>query len=345
MHNSYVEPPIRPLVTEQLSFLALLNFVLRNLGLMIVLGVLVTTALAIRVVTSPETYSSTSIVSTGDEAGGTSIIALLGGGTRTSNPGAQFYIDLMGAPVLLEPLAQVEYDFPDGKHESAVKFYGGNAPADRALEAATAELSGKLHPHIAATSGWLVLRTTAESPRLAIQLNQSVLNQLDLFNAAKRKKQALEDRRFAEERLAELGVEVRSAENRLQSFLEKNRDLSPPGLAIERERLSDSVATRRALYSTVLQSYDRERLDEERQVKLLTIIGRPTVPHVPDKRAFGRTVILGLFAGAFLGALVGVAKEYFRRIRAEATPEYDEYRALLAKWFGWLRGLKRKATA
>jgi uncharacterized protein involved in exopolysaccharide biosynthesis len=115
-------------------------------------------------------------------------------------------------------------------------------------------------------------------------------------------------------------------------------------LAIERERLADSVATRRALYSSVLASYDRERLDATRQVKLLTIIGRSTLPYKPDPRAFGRTIILGLFAGAFFGAIIGAAREYFHRVRGEATPEYAEYAALRSRWLGWIPGLRRKAA-
>ena len=94
------------------------------------------------------------------------------------------------------------------------------------------------------------------------------------------------------------------------------------------------MATRRALYSSVLSSYDRERLDEARKPKLLTVIGRSTLPHDPDPRPFGRTIILGLFAGAFFGAIIGAVREYFGRIRGEATPEYVEYAALRSRWLG-----------
>src|SRR4051812_41530706 len=135
MQNSYIEPPVRPLMTEQLSFLAIINFVLRHLGLMRILGVIASTIFVVKVIRSPRTYSSSSIVSTGDEISGNRITALLGGGSLFSNPGVQFYVDLIGAPVVLEPLARVPFDFPTGK-KTAVEFYGGKLPPDRALESA-----------------------------------------------------------------------------------------------------------------------------------------------------------------------------------------------------------------
>lgn len=345
MQTSYVEPPVRPLLPEQLSFLAILNFVLRNLPLMLVLGVIASTLLVVQAVRSPVMYASTSIFSTGEEAAGNRILAFLGGGTSFSNAGSQYYIDLMGAPVILEPLSKVKFDFPTGK-QTALQYYAGTVqPPDRALESVMGDLSKRISAKVKDPSGWIELTTKGDTPVLAQELNHAVLAQIDSFNAEKRRKRSLEDRVFAEERLADLGAQVRNAENRLQAFRERNRDLSPPGLALEHERLIDSVSTRRSLYSAILQSYDRERLDAQRQSKVITMIARPNLPYAPIPHGVGRTVVLGLFAGAFLGAVIGIIREYFQRIRKQASPEYEEYRALLSRWFRWVRLPRRKAAA
>jgi hypothetical protein len=343
MQKSYVEPPVRPLLPEQLSFLAIINFILRNLRLMLVLGVILSIALLIKATRDPEVWTSRSLVSTGEEATGNRILSFLGGGTSFSNPGSQSLIDLMTAPVVLEQLAMVKFDFPTGK-KTALEYYGGKQAPDRAMEAAVGALAANINGKVMDPSGWIQLTTKGETPILAQQLNFAVLAQLDSFNAQKRRKLSQDNQRFAEERLAELGAQVRIAENRVQAFEETNRDMTPPALRLQYGRLQDSLSRARGLYSAILTSYDRERLDAERQLKPLTMMQRPNLPYKPAPRGYGRTVILGLFAGAFLGAVIGAIREYFRSIKRQESPEYAEYRALLQKWFGWIRLPKRNAA-
>jgi uncharacterized protein involved in exopolysaccharide biosynthesis len=341
MSSSYVEPPVRPLVREQMSFLMVINFVLRNLGLMLITGVLVTAILVFRVATAPQTYSSTSTFSIGDFGGGSRITSLLGGGTSFSNAGAAFITEIMTEPVILEPLAQRQFDFPTGR-KTALEEYGGTQPPDRAIEAAMGALSSKMQTSIATTTGWISLTTTGDTPKLAEQLNYTALAQLDSFQADRRRKQSAEDRQFMEERLADLGAKVRAAENRLQAFQENNRDLTPPSVRFEQQRLTDSVATQKSLYSTILSSYERERIDATRQIKLLTVIAKPTVPHQPDRRPYVRTIVLGLFAGAFLATLIALVREYFGRVQKETSPESAEFMRLRERWIGWISRLMRR---
>ena len=345
MQQSYVEPPVRPLLPEQLSFLAIINFVLRNLTLMLTLGVLASGALLIRAIRKPAVYTSTSLVSTGEEATGNRILSFLGGGTSLSNPGSQGYVDLMTAPAVLEQLARVEFPFPNGR-KTALAEYGGSAqPPSRAMEGAVNTLKEKIAGKLLEPSGWIQLTTQGETPAVAQQLNLAVLAQLDSFNAQKRRRISRENQKFAEERLAELGLQVRNAENRVVAFEEKNKEIATvAALRIEHERLQDSMMRARTLYAAIQSSYDRERLEAERQVKPLTLMGSPNLPYEPESRGFGRTIILGLFAGAFLGAAIGAVREYFNGIKRQDSPEYSEYRALRDKWFGWLPLPKRKTV-
>jgi uncharacterized protein involved in exopolysaccharide biosynthesis len=341
MQKSYVEPPVRPLLPEQLSFLAIINFVLRNLPLMLVLGVILSGVLVLRAIRKPVTYTSTSYVSTGEEATGNRILSFLGGGSSFSNPGSQALIDLMTAPALLEQLARVEFDFPNGR-TTALKQYGGDQPPDRAMESAVGALGSKIDAKLQDPSGWIELTTQGETATVAQQLNTALLAQVDSFNAQKRRRLSIENQKFAEERLAEYGAQVRAAEARLQSFEETNRDLTPPGIRLQHQRLQDSVARVKSIYGGILSSYDRERLDAERQLKPLTLMKAPNLPYAPVKRNIARTIILGLFAGGFLGGVIGAIREYFRSIRKQDSPEYAEYRALIDRWFGWVPKPKPK---
>jgi capsule polysaccharide export protein KpsE/RkpR len=336
MSSSYVEPPVRPLIREQMSFLAVINFVLRNLGLMLVIGALVSAFLVYRVVREPQTYTSTSTFSIGDFGGGARITQILGGGSSVSSAGATYITEIMTQPVFLEPLTLRELDFPTGR-ASSVAYFGGKQQGPEAIESAMGALNAKIHTSISTTTGWISLSTSAETGKLAEQLNYTVLAQLDSFQASQRRKRSVEDQKFAEERLAELGARLTAAQRKLQIFQETNRfGDAAPGLRLEEQRLRDSVSTASSLYTTILNTYERERIDAVRQTRLLTLISAPSRPRSPDKRPFARTIILGLFAGAFLGAVLGIIREYFRRIQAEDTPEAAEFIRLRDKWLGWI---------
>jgi hypothetical protein len=342
MQKSYVDPPVRPLLPEQLPFLSILNFVLRHLPLMLVLGAILSTALVIRKAKQPTTYISTSLVSTGDEAPGSRIFAFLGAGAAT--PAAPGYIDLLSAPVFLQSLAQVPLKFPTGM-QPAAQFYGAGLPPERAAEAGAAALSGRIDAAVLDPSGWLELKTEGDTPEQARELNFAVLAQLDTFNARKRRKLSIENQQFAAERLAELGADVKEAEDRMIAFERRNRDLSSPELRLQSQHLADTLSRRKGLYSAILASYDRERLEAERLYRPMTLMGSPTLPQAPDPRNFTRAVILGLFGGGFLGAIVGGILDYFRSIERQGSPQYREFVELRSRLFGWLRLPRRKAAA
>jgi uncharacterized protein involved in exopolysaccharide biosynthesis len=169
---------------------------------------------------------------------------------------------------------------------------------------------------------------------------------VDSFNSEVRKAQSLVDRKFVEERLIEIGEEVRAAENRLQVFRETNRDISySPALTIQQERLQNDVLTRRGLYTTVLQTYDLEKMNSARETRLLRVIGRPTVPFAPDPRSPGRAAILGLFAGMFLAAGIALWREYMGRIRVEGSDDYREFSAMWSRIRGAIMRPFRRRTA
>src|ERR1041384_3189626 len=117
MPNSYVEPPVPPAPTEQLSFLSVINFVLRNIVLMIVLGIAFSALLVIRAYSGERTYSSTSIFSAGEEtaAGLLSNLSLPG---ISSGKGPPYYTALMTSPAVLEPLVDMTFTVPDGSRKT-----------------------------------------------------------------------------------------------------------------------------------------------------------------------------------------------------------------------------------
>jgi hypothetical protein len=340
MPNSYIEPAVRPTAAEQLSFLSVLNFVLRNFLLLVVPGLLLAGLLYVRMVRAPRTYSTTTTFSAGDvDASPRSVLGITLPGF-INGKGPQFYIDLIGSPAILDPLVETRFDVaPGSPPRSLVEYYGGTtAPRAVAKQAAMDAVTHRIHTKITQTSGWVIMSVTAERPSLAVDLAKAVLAEVDSFNTNTRKQQSLVDRQFASAQLTDVGAEVRTAEDALTHFLETNRDIAiSPALQIERERLTNTVATKRSLYATILQQYDREKMDAQRETKLLTIIGPPTVPFGPDRQVSLRLIVIGLFVGSFLGALLALCREYFKHVRREGSPQYGEFAARTSRFVALLK--------
>lgn len=347
MPDAYLEPVSLPERKDQLTFLSVLNFILRNIKSMLVLGIIFGAIVMVSALMAPPTYTSTAIVSAGENDSPGRLLGLSLPGSSGKSP--QYYVDLMTSPAVLEPLVERKYQTAPGKPpQTLVEYFAGasaSTPAGKAM--AMDELAGRIRPKISQNGNWITVRVVAETPQLAAQLAEAVLAQVDAFNSEVRKAQSLTDRQFAEERLLEIGAEVRAAENRLQAFRESNRDISfSPALTIQQERLENDVATRRALYSTVLQTYDREKMNAVRETRLLMVIGRPTVPFAPDPKSPGRAAILGIFGGMVLASAIALWREYLARIRAEGSAEYGEFSALRERVFGWFSRLfRRQASA
>ena len=208
-----------------------------------------------------------------------------------------------------------------------------------------AKVASKIHTKIGTTSGWVTLSITAETPTLAVELNRAILAQVDAFNTNAKKAQSIADQQFAQERLVDVGAQLRTAEDEYQRFRETNKDISSPALSMQNERLLNLVSIRKGIYQTILSNYERQKADQEREARVLTIIGPPKAPLGPDGVAWRRAAVLGLFAGGLLGAIIAFVKEYFRWIREHPSPEYAEFAALRSRLFGWIPRRSTRSAA
>ena len=78
-------------------------------------------------------------------------------------------------------------------------------------------------------------------PRLAADVLNAALDELDLFLREKRTTSAMEQRKWIESRLVQVSVELRSAEESLKNFRERNRQVASPQLLLEQDRLAREV--------------------------------------------------------------------------------------------------------
>jgi len=178
-------------------------------------------------------------------------------------------------------------------------------------------------------SGLVTVSVRAESAELSQQIASRVLQLLNRFNLDRRRSQAAEERRFVEGRVGEVKSELRLAEDRLQYFLQANRDYgNSPSLRFQQERLAADVALQRQLFTTLTQSYEQAKIEEVRDTPVITVVELPEVPARPDSRGLLLRALGGFVAGMLLGMAIAALSALTHSNRVQRSEEFEAYTAL-----------------
>ena len=332
-------PPRRPdPAGSEISLIRLINIVLdyRSLVAATALGlfflVVVVTLLLSRTYTVTSSFTPQSERMPSSLAG---IAAQFGVALPSADAGANpdFYVELLESRRILTETLKGKYTFPTDTGEvsgTLIDILGveGETEGERE-ETAFRVFRGMVDPELDRPSGVVTFEVETENPHLSALIAQRLLDLLNRFNLETRQSQAAAERRFTEVRLGEAKQELRETENRLQSFLENNRDIgTSPVLRFRQDRLEREVEIRQAVVSALAQNYEQARIDEVRDIPVITIVEAPSPPALPDSRMLLLRGLLALIAGALLGALLAFFMAFVRASRTDTADELDEFRRL-----------------
>jgi len=324
-------PPDQRLLVGGSIFVAL-NALLRQRALVLGCALLLAAVAGTWAYMRERVYSSaSSFMPEGRQSAAGGLAAQFGlvlpGAAGTESP--QFYADLLKSREILGATVTTAFTVPGSipRPTTLVDLYHakGATPALRRDEAID-RLSGKLDVNVSPRTNVVSVRATAPSAELAQQINQRLLTLLGDFNQRRRQSRASEERRFAEERLATVKGELRVAEDRLQSFLQSNRDYrNSPSLVFSYERLQADVMLLRQVVTTLQQSAEQAKIDEVRDTPTITLVENPSLPARPDSRGVVKFALIGLVLGSFLGLAVAFVRETLSRPSVRATSDYEEF--------------------
>lgn len=248
-----------------------------------------------------------------------------------SNP--DFYVELLQSRRILGETVKGTYTFPTDTGEVSgtlieILEVEGETEGERE-QAALRKFRGMVEAELDRPSGVVTVEVETENPHLSAQVARRLLDLLNRFNLETRQSQAAAERRFTEVRLGEAKEELLGVENRLQSFLEVNRDIgNSPLLQFRQDRLQREVDIRQAVVSALAQNYEQARIDEVRDIPVITVVEEPEPPALPDRRMLLLRGVLALVAGALLGALVAFFLAFVRASRTDTADELNEFRRL-----------------
>ncbi len=345
--HSNPSPAIRPVrgePEEEASFLGLANVLLRHRRLVVGWGLLVFALVVAYGLLSPRSFTAraTFMPQTRKQSGGLSGMAANLGIILPTTEGGQspaFYADLVKSRNILGAVVDsaVSYRTSEGMvRGSLIDFYESEGEtAARRRDAAVRSLEEDIAATTVQRTGVVNLEVTMPQPALALEINRRLLDLVNQFNLRTRQSQAGEERRFTETRLAEVRQDLRAAEDRLQAFLQRNRDTrNSPQLMFQSDRLQRDVTMQQDVYTTLAQAYEQAKIEEVRDTPVITIVQQPELPARPDSRGLIGKGILGLLAGLIIGAGLAIWKAYAANTERLATSEAAEFAVLRRQALG-----------
>ncbi len=243
--------------------------------------------------------------------------------------GPPVYVELLRSQALLEPLAldTVAVAEQGGQRVAVMDLLEIPVlpPAQRTERAVLALRKIVMASENKQLNG-VQMTVTTPWPSVSLALAEKLVSGVSQFNLGKHKSQAAAERQFVEAQAAEAERDLRAAEDRLQSFLQRNRIVTgSPELTFPQDRLQREVALRQAVYTSLMQSLEEARIREVRDTPVITVLESPRLPATAKAR---RAVLKGVMGGlllagvGFLIAFIGDGVAGSRRATSEQSREF-----------------------
>lgn len=335
-----IMPPPAPQFqrSDEISVVGLVNVMLRHRVIIVGLMLLFGFYNGFKSVTSGKSYTVESqFLVKGSRASGQlgGIAAQLGlsigGGDAASSP--QFYLDLLESKGILWPIAQKTYTVQTDSGVitgNLIKIYNIRNPRPIVVRAKVIDaLKGAISSTSSLKTGVITVLVRSGRPDLAVQISTNLLAEVNVYNLARRQEQAAGERAFVQRQMDEKRAELRGAEGELRDFLEGNRlYLASPELILEKNRLQRQVDMRNTLYSSMLQAYETARIEEVRDLPVISVIEPPEMPIQPDARGGLKKTLMGLLIGFVLGVVIAFVRDKLAQNKEAQTDDFVEFSQL-----------------
>jgi len=336
---------------DEISLLEVFNLLLRHRHRIVGLAVLVAAVAVGAVFLAGPTWRATAaFVPQGSDAERGRLANLAGqfginvptGDAAGQSPA--FYAELLRSREVLRPVAEASYTFLEGGAGDGgdAEQIAGTLPEILEIEEETPGLE------TAGAMEWLredavEVRTDPETGMVNLSVDtrwaglshaiaERLLTLVNEFNLETRQSRAAAERTFIEGRLAEREDSLLAAENRLESFLQSNRQFeNSPELLFRHDRLQRQVARHQQVVTSLSQAYEEARVSEVRNTPVITVLEPAERPLEPESRDLGLRLALGLALGGMLGVFWAFGVELVRRERAVDSESYREFSTLWSR--------------
>ena len=263
--------------------------------------------------------------------------------TGSPSQSLDFYAELLKSPTLLRHIVHdtLVVEEMASRRVSFLELFEIQAGSEREREEQGLRvLTNMVKPSMSKTTGIVRVSVATRWPSVSVAITAAIMNGVDEFNRRTRRSQAAAERKFAEERLAIASTELREAENRMQAFLQVNRQIgSSPDLSFQQNRIQRDLMLRQQIFNSLSQSVEEARLREVRDNPLITVFELPSVPTQAEPRGRVKTTMLGIVVGALVGIVLAFASGIVVRSRLDGNREAVEFFGTIGEVTGGVKGL------
>jgi uncharacterized protein involved in exopolysaccharide biosynthesis len=351
-----VSPPVEPIRpdSDEFSVISLINTVLRHRWLILIIAVAAGGYQAYKTSRMPRVYTAEAQFMPKGSRGQSQLQGLaqqfgipVSSGDAAQSPA--FYVDLLESRPLLAAVAEQQYRIrtPTGiRTGTLAELYGiRNTNPVTVRTNVVNQLKGQVNENVSVRTGVITVSVWSRYPELSAQLARNLLDQVNAFNLNRRQEQAGAERAFIEKRLADAQAQLSQAENNLQVFLTENRDFrSSPTLTLEFDRLNRAVGSRQSLYNGLATSYEQAKIEEVRDLPVITVLEPPEMPIEADPRGGRRKALLGFVIGLIGGIVIAFVIDRLAVNKTVRSDEFAEFATLKREALADLTNPLRRVT-
>lgn len=233
------------------------------------------------------------------------------------------YVELLQSRALLEPIASDTLMIPE-KDSARVAVMDllrvRGVPPDVRLARAVTKLRTVVHAGEDAKLHAVKVDVLTRWPSVSLTVAEKLLSSVNRFNIETRKSQAEAERRFVSEQVADAERNLRTAENQMEAFLQRNRVAGSPQLTFQKDRLEREVSLKQEIFTTLSHELEEARIREVRNTPVITILEDPRLAVIGESRG----AVLRLILGGILGMVLGVSIVFGARNAARARQDRSE---------------------
>ena len=235
-------------------------------------------------------------------------IAQLAGVNVPGSEIARLYPTIVNSETVLRPV--IERGYRTERYADSVNlvqyFDYNEGSAEKDMAAALKKLRGLLTPSFDNKTSVVNLTLDMREPGLSADVLNAIIVELDSFMRSKRVTSASEQVRWIDVRMRQVQQELRSAEETLKDFRERNRRVADsPDLLLQQSRLMRNVEVSSTVFVELKKQFELAKLEEIKNITIVNVLdpARPPVKKDTPHRATNTAVM-------FLVALVGLSVYY-----------------------------------
>ena len=186
-----------------------------------------------------------------------------------------------------------------------------------AQEGLAKQLDNTVYVNVDNKTGNVSLTAIMPQPLAAAQLGQRAQELLQKFIIHYKIKKTKAQLKFIQGRYVVRKKDFEAAQDRLASFLDKNRNVSTAIAKAQQERLQNEYQLAFGVYSSLAQQLEQAKIQVKQETPVFSIIQPITVPNERFKPKRTQILIIWIFIGIIIGIGWVFGKEYLDKVKVE----------------------------